>query len=604
MRNFPDFFFAATGYAPYPYQRSLAETDRLIHFLNVPTGAGKTAAVVLAWLWRRRFAAEHVRHSTPRRLVYCLPMRVLVEQTVSEAKKWVRQLQEQYKPQMADQPTMYTLMGGEAEEDWTRYPERDAILIGTQDMLLSRALNRGYAESRFHWPVSFGLLNSDALWVLDEVQVMGPGVPTTAQLAAFRESLGVVGPGASLWMSATLRPEWLATVDFRKTAEHLPVITLGDADRRHDRLRRRMEAVKLLRRATVAGWQDKGYAVDVVRLILKRHRAGTLSLVVANTVKRAQQIFAALQDWVGAPKPSPRKRRMAASAEAPPELMLLHSRFRPPERATLVARILSSVPPGGRIVVATQVIEAGVDISARLLVTELAPWASVVQRLGRCNRTGLEADAEVYWLRPNGAIEEKLALPYAREALEAAQEVLRSLEGRSVSPTALPAVTEPARMDHVLRRNDVVDLFDTSPDISGADLDVSRFIRDADERNVYVFWRMWEGANRGLPPPDDLAAPQREELCPAPLHEVRECLTERRRGFTWDHLEDRWVRVPGNRLFPGLMVLLPSHAGGYSWDATRGTGQGWDPDSSEPVPVLSSAGARPDTTIHTLCGTL
>jgi len=33
-------------------------------------------------------------------------------------------------------------------------------------MLLSRALNRGYASGRARWPVEFGLLNQDALWVM------------------------------------------------------------------------------------------------------------------------------------------------------------------------------------------------------------------------------------------------------------------------------------------------------------------------------------------------------------------------------------------------------------------------------------------------------
>lgn len=37
------------------------------------------------------------------------------------------------------------------------YPEKEAIVVGTQDMLLSRALNRGYATSRAHWPMDFGL---------------------------------------------------------------------------------------------------------------------------------------------------------------------------------------------------------------------------------------------------------------------------------------------------------------------------------------------------------------------------------------------------------------------------------------------------------------
>ena len=67
--SFSDFFQAATEHAPYDYQRRLAcgsrrngesETDWLGHgttcrsrLINIPTGLGKTAAVVLAWLWNR-----------------------------------------------------------------------------------------------------------------------------------------------------------------------------------------------------------------------------------------------------------------------------------------------------------------------------------------------------------------------------------------------------------------------------------------------------------------------------------------------------------------------------------------------------------------------
>lgn len=43
--------------------------SQLIH---VPTGLGKTAAVVLAWVWNRVHLGSG---AWPRRLVYCLPMR-------------------------------------------------------------------------------------------------------------------------------------------------------------------------------------------------------------------------------------------------------------------------------------------------------------------------------------------------------------------------------------------------------------------------------------------------------------------------------------------------------------------------------------------------
>src|SRR5436305_400598 len=47
----------------------------------------------------------------------------------------------------------------------------------------------------------------------------------------------------------------------------------------------------------------------------------------------------------------------------------------------------------GLICVSTQVIEAGVDISAHRLWTEIAPWASMLQRLGRLNRKGDDQEA-------------------------------------------------------------------------------------------------------------------------------------------------------------------------------------------------------------------
>lgn len=55
--TFETFFQSATGNAPYAYQSRLAggDTGRPCEsqLINIPTGLGKTAAVVLAWLWNR-----------------------------------------------------------------------------------------------------------------------------------------------------------------------------------------------------------------------------------------------------------------------------------------------------------------------------------------------------------------------------------------------------------------------------------------------------------------------------------------------------------------------------------------------------------------------
>lgn len=117
--NFTDFFQAATGYpSPFEYHCRLAcgeppdahpdlasLDDAIRHrLIHIPTGLGKTAAVVLAWLWNRLLVRSNPTNPSalstcpawPRRLVYCLPMRTLVEQTERQVRRWVLRLARQY----------------------------------------------------------------------------------------------------------------------------------------------------------------------------------------------------------------------------------------------------------------------------------------------------------------------------------------------------------------------------------------------------------------------------------------------------------------------------------------------------------------------------
>ena len=186
----------AGGNRPHPWQRALGEDgelrDRLI---RIPTGFGKTAGTVLAWLWNR---VKQNDDRWPRRLAFCLPMRVLVEQTESEVRKWLEKEGVLWDgtSDHAGKVGVHVLMGGADSGEWHLHPEQPAILIGTQDMLLSRALNRGYACPRARWPMEFGLLNHDCLWVLDEVQLMDVGLATSAQLQQFFQTDAVICDGA------------------------------------------------------------------------------------------------------------------------------------------------------------------------------------------------------------------------------------------------------------------------------------------------------------------------------------------------------------------------------------------------------------------------
>ena len=142
--NYTEFFSKYTALDPLPWQAKMA-VEAFPDLVDIPTGLGKTAGIVLAWRAHRMLSPER----TPRRLVYCLPMRSLVEQTAEKCREW--------STKDAAGFDVHVLMGGDVDEEYIRNPERDAVLIGTQDMLLSRALNRGFSMSRYSWPMAFGL---------------------------------------------------------------------------------------------------------------------------------------------------------------------------------------------------------------------------------------------------------------------------------------------------------------------------------------------------------------------------------------------------------------------------------------------------------------
>jgi hypothetical protein len=105
-------FHLATGFAaPRPWQAELAAQDACRNrLINIPTGLGKTEAVALAWLWHRMIRGDE---RWPRRLVWCLPMRVLVEQTVDRIEAMLRRLSAA-DGSKSDEISVHQLMGGDA----------------------------------------------------------------------------------------------------------------------------------------------------------------------------------------------------------------------------------------------------------------------------------------------------------------------------------------------------------------------------------------------------------------------------------------------------------------------------------------------------------
>jgi CRISPR-associated endonuclease/helicase Cas3 len=542
MTSFEAFFHEATGNPPYEYQARLAR-DGLPPVVQAPTGCGKTG-VILAWLWRRLHGPHPA--STPRRLVYALPQRSLVEQVAGEARRWLANLG------LAEDVALHVVMGGEgaSQRQWRLDMHKPAIVVGTVDSLVSKALNRGYGIARASYPIDFALVTNGAQWIVDEIQLCPESTTTLRQLAAFAADFGTAEPFGLTCMSATVPEGLLGTVDNLAPGPG-EILRIEPAERTGD-LAVRLSGERTVRRLAAAA----GDYAAIGLAALARHRPGTLTLVVLNTVDAARGVFKALR---GKPVPC----------------ALMHSRFRGVEREQLLDQITGPLGEGGRVVVATQVVEAGIDLNAAVLITEAAPWPCVVQRAGRCNRTGLVRDAELWWLPPDKPH------PYPQEDVDATASELGRLQGTPVTSEDLlgrevPVTGMPVA---VLRKADLVGLFDTAPDLSGADLDIAPYVRDSDDLDAQLAWAVWESAAPNGRPPDDARAPLAQWRCRAPLSQVAALVKRDVAVWRMDQVVGRWARVSqADRARPGEVLVVAAGDGGYDIEG------GLDLTARGPVP--------------------
>lgn len=316
----------------------------------------------------------------------------------------------------------------------------------------------------------------------------------------------------------------------------------------------------------------------------QNHAQSGLTLVIVNTVDRAKRLYELLK-------------KQGSLAQVP--IKLIHSRFRPLEREQW-GQFLGQKDSTRRILISTQVVEAGVDLSAHELYTELAPWASLVQRFGRCARYPGET-GKVFWLDLDLGKENQpmdhWSKPYDRTELVASREKLKTL--RDVGLQTLTKIKVeiddetsgeqakalfPYEPQFVPHDKDLFDLFDTTPDLTGADVDISRFIRDGEELDIQVFWR--ELSTGDTPLKRD--RPHRRELCPIPFHQFRDLLPAlRNAGRIWRRSYRKgWEVINlGNKewVYPGQVFLLEKSCGGYD----RYLGWTGDPtDCNFDLPIL------------------
>ncbi len=449
---FDEFFLAATGRVPPSYQRQLA-TGGLPASVTVP-GSGRTG-VMLAWLWRRLHGTDQVLVSTPRRLFYVLPQSSLVEPVAAEVAGWLTRLG--LDEQVALQPS------GSNLRQWRRDMHCPAIVIGTADALVSKALNRGYGIGRVIYPIDFALVTNGAQWVFDEISLCPRSAATMGRIASLAAAAGTAEPFAVAGLASA------------------GVLGAGGP-------------------VTARLGAEPGDNPAIAAAAAELHQPGRRTLIVLNSVATAQRVYAAL---VGGPV----------------ECVLVHAEFRGRERRALAEALAGPAGDDGQIVVATAVVDAGLPITAELVVTELAPGASLELRAGRCERGG-----RLFWVPGAGT--------GLREPGFNRQEAFKPEE-----------------------------IFNTSTDgLTGGDLDVAGLVGDGGDLEAQLIWASWTGGEDGRPPAE-FRLPGDEWRCRAPLARVAELAG---RVPVWRLGTGGWVAAtPEEPAGPGEILVVAADDGGY-----------------------------------------
>ena len=420
--DFAAFFMEVHGCDPFPWQKRLLERvaakGEWPRVLDLPTGSGKTAAIDIAAFHLALEANRGEARRAPVRIAFVVDRRLVVDDAAKRAQKLSDALAKPRGPVTGrvadclkclsdDGPPliMRRLRGGiPREDDWARTPSQPTVLSSTVDQVGSRLLFRGYGVSSSMKPVHAGLIGSDCLILLDEAHLAEPFRQTLEWVRTYRDRQWREMDFAAPWGVAllTATPGETSTDGF----------SLDDEDRSHPVLKKRLNVSKPACLVLSAKSKAKTESVnsadeetgadegkeDVIRraaVITEKvrdsldhfkklgHVAAHPAIgVVVNRVARARAVFEQLTEKFSAEEV---------------ECLLLIGPARPLDRNDIAERIAPIRTGSDRnidrplILVATQCIEAGVDIDLDALVTEVAPLDCLRQAL----RTAQTAPDEI-----------------------------------------------------------------------------------------------------------------------------------------------------------------------------------------------------------------
>ena len=346
--NYKDYYASRLGFTPYSYQNKVAElllSGKNI-ILSVPTGAGKTWASIMPFLY-----AKEKQINFPSKLIYSLPLRTLTNSICEDVKNIVGEYS-------------ISIQTGEFSND--PFFESD-IVFSTIDQTLSSFLCFPLSLSHRQANINAGALVGSYL-VFDEFHLLDPRLSMSTTLGMLRMLKNMC---RVCIMTATLSDSFL---HFLKTEfdpqnqYNFEIVTLADFP--EDR-----ECIKSIKPVEGKEGKKSVFACDgtiTVEAILEKHKNRTI--VICNRVENAQNLFEELKS---------KKKKES-------KLLCIHSRYFDSDRKKKEKLLKEYFGKNSNekdvILVATQVIEAGMDISCDVMHTEISPINSFLQRAGRCAR--------------------------------------------------------------------------------------------------------------------------------------------------------------------------------------------------------------------------
>ena len=346
-----------------------AETHSRIFSINLPTGSGKTLTVLNTALKLKR-DVENCQ-----RIIYCLPFTSVIDQNAKEFEKVLTHNGEKitsdklltqhhlsqlsYISQFSDEDRIYSSKDSEfLIEGW----ESEMIVTTFHQLLHTLLTNKNKSLRKFH---KF----TNSIIILDEVQ----SIPHKYW---------------ELVKQIFLLSAEILNIRFILITATMPLIFSEKAGEIKELARSKQHYFDSLNRIRLntSFLKKEMHIDDFKEMLLEDIRCEPLKsrLVILNTVKSAIEVFSYLEDKC------PEK-----------DLIFLSSNIIPKHRLERILNIKNN--PKGKIVVSTQLVEAGVDIDMDCVYRDLAPLDSIFQACGRCNREndGNKSEVKLFILKNN-----------------------------------------------------------------------------------------------------------------------------------------------------------------------------------------------------------